>query len=81
MRAYINVFLLVFYFSSTVVVGAGAVSLDEATKKVMTEFTSKVLGAKTEEVEGQLLHVIKILTEDGRVQHLKVDASTGDIIK
>jgi uncharacterized membrane protein YkoI len=83
MRNYIKVFLLVFYFLSTIAVGADAISLDEATKKVVAEFKSKVLGAKTEAetAEGKAVHVIKILTEDGRVQHLKVDVSTGNIIK
>lgn len=82
MRSYIKVFLLMFYFASvTVVNAADAISLDDATKKVISEFKSKVLGAKTESVEGKTMHVIKILTEDGRVQHLKIDAGTGDIIK
>lgn len=56
-------------------------TLDQATKKIIEQNKSKVLGAKTELVDGKMVHVIKVLTSDGRVQYLNVDADTGKLIK
>lgn len=85
MQTYIKVFLLTFSFFSIAYAGPGIglslLSLDQATKKVITEVESKVLGAKTELIDGRTVHVIKILSPDGRVQQLKVDAESGEIIK
>lgn len=85
MRAFIKVFLLVFCFVQVGFAGNeivfSALSLDEATKKIIEESKSKVLGAKTEMFEGKEVHVIKTLTSDGRVQYLKVDVETGKLLK
>lgn len=85
MQIYIKIFLLTFCFSPVVLAGSGMtfslLSLDQATKKIIAEFKSKVLGAKTESIDGKTIHVIKILTKDGRIQTLKVDADTGNVIK
>jgi len=56
-------------------------TLDQATKKIIEQNKSKVLGAKTELVDGKEVHVIKVLTSDGRVQYLNVDAETGKLVK
>ena len=56
------------------------VSLDEATKQVRKDSEKKVLGAKTESIDGREVHVIKVLTPDGRIQHLKIDAETGRLL-
>lgn len=56
-------------------------TLDEATKKIIEQNKSKVLGAKTELIDGKKVHVIKILSDDGRVQYLKVDVETGAVVK
>jgi len=58
-----------------------ALTLDQATKQIIEQDKNKVLGAKTEVIEGKQVHVIKILTSDGRVQYLKVDADSGKLIK
>ncbi len=58
-----------------------ALTLDQATKKVLGQNKSKVLGAKTELIKGKKVHVIKILTSDGRVQYQKVDVDTGKLVK
>ncbi len=56
-------------------------SVDEAAKKVTEQAKgNKVLATKTEDVEGKKVHVIKVLSSDGRVQHIKIDADTGEII-
>lgn len=85
MQNYIKIFLLTFWFIPAVFAGTDAVfsnlNLDQATKKVLETFDSTVLGAKTESIDGKVIHIIKILTEDGRVQHLKIDAKSGNIIQ
>jgi uncharacterized membrane protein YkoI len=56
-------------------------SLDEATKKIIEESKNKVLDAATEEINGVNTHIIKVLTEDGRVQYIRVDVDSGKIIR
>lgn len=56
------------------------VSLDDATKKVRQDAKKRILGAKTESIDGKKVHVIKVLTPDGRIQHLKIDAETGQLL-
>ncbi|MFK5948190.1 MAG: hypothetical protein QM500_05420 [Methylococcales bacterium] len=57
------------------------VTLDQATKKVIEKDGNKVMGAKTEIMEGKKVHIIKVLTSDGRVQYIKVDAESGKLLK
>jgi uncharacterized membrane protein YkoI len=57
------------------------ISLDQATKQIIKNGSNlKILGAETEIIECKLVHVIKVLTPDGRIQHFKIDAETGEII-
>lgn len=85
MRAISKVLVLVFCFVQTVYASKemifSVLTLDQATKKIIEQDKNKVLGAKTEVIEGKEVHVIKILTSDGRVQYLKVDSDTGKLIK
>ncbi|MEQ1544120.1 PepSY domain-containing protein [Methyloglobulus sp.] len=53
------------------------VSLDEATRQILRESNKRVLGATTEIIDGREVHIIKVLTPDGRIQHYKIDAETG----
>ena len=56
------------------------ISLDQATKQVIeNEKNVRVLGAETEIIDGREVHVIKVLTPDGRIQHYKIDAETSEI--
>ncbi|GAB4261636.1 MAG: hypothetical protein Kow0065_12210 [Methylomicrobium sp.] len=56
------------------------ISLDEATKQVRRDDRIKVLGAKTELIGEKPVHIIKILTPDGRIQYQRIDAETGQIM-
>ena len=57
------------------------ISLDQATKQIIrNDGNLRVLGAETEIIEGKEVHVIKVLTPDGRILHYKIDAETGEII-
>jgi uncharacterized membrane protein YkoI len=84
MQTFIKVFLLSFCLNQIVYAGNelifSVVSLDQATKRIINQ-NNKVLGAKTENMRGRKVHVIKVLTSDGRIQYLKVDAESGRIIR
>lgn len=51
-------------------------SLDDAVKQVIDG--NRLLDAETKYIDDREVHVIKVLTEDGRVQKHKVDAQTGE---
>ncbi len=55
-------------------------SLEQATKQVVSGAAGRVLSAKTEDIDGKKMHVIKILTEDGRIQQQIVDAQSGALV-
>jgi uncharacterized membrane protein YkoI len=84
MKAIVKLLLLAFFLGQHAYAGKEVVfsllTLDQATKKII-EQQNKVMGAKTEEIDGKEVHVIKVLTSDGRVQYINVDAETGKIIK
>ncbi len=58
-----------------------AISAEEAAKRVQKELQGRVLGAKTVTEDGQEIHIVRILTPDGRVRHIRVDAASGKILK
>ncbi len=79
MRLLNKVFLIVLTMLHAGFLQAG-VSLDTAAKQVARSTQGQVLGAKTVRVEDKEVHIIRVLTPDGRVQHLKVDAETGRVL-
>ncbi|WP_333874068.1 PepSY domain-containing protein [Methylobacter sp.] len=56
------------------------ISLDEATKQIIEGTYNKVLAAQTEIIDGKAVHVIKVLTPDGRIRYYKIDAETGQLV-
>jgi len=58
----------------TVIVLAQAdiITLDEAVKKVKKNNNGKVLSAQTKQIDGQSMHIIKILTVDGHVKKVRI---------
>ena len=57
-----------------------ALSLDQAAQKVQASAGGRVLGAESKNIGGRVVHVIKVLTPDGkRVRYIQVDAETGRI--
>jgi uncharacterized membrane protein YkoI len=53
------------------------ISLDEAVSRARRKSDDKVLSAETVRVDGRRVHRIKILTSQGRVKHVQIDADTG----
>jgi uncharacterized membrane protein YkoI len=55
------------------------VSLDEAVAMVQRRFDAKVVKAETVSQRGRRVHRIRLLSADGRVWTVSVDAETGEI--
>jgi hypothetical protein len=53
------------------------VSLDEAVSRVRRQSDGKILSAETVHVDGRRVHRIKVLSRDGRVSRVDIDADTG----
>jgi len=76
-------FTLLFVLGSVLVGHAAAddfmvrISLDQATRQVLGSGNHRVLGAQTVMIDGREVHVIKVLTPDGRIRYFRIDAETG----
>jgi hypothetical protein len=57
------------------------VSVDEAARNVNKDRRSRVLGARTKIIDGREVHVIKTLSDKGRIKNRRVDAETGKTLK
>ena len=53
------------------------ISLDEAVSRARRQSDDKILSAETIRVDGRSVHRIKVLTSQGRVKHVQIDADTG----
>jgi len=83
MRNLIRVVIVALLFSTSCFAGDNQladISLDEATKQIIEGTYNKVLGAETVIIDGRTVHVIKVLTPDGRIQYFKIDAETGQLV-
>jgi len=53
------------------------ISLDEAVARARRQSDGQILSAETVRVDGRRVHRIKILTRDGRVTRMEIDADSG----
>ena len=53
------------------------ISLDEAVARARRQSDGQILSAETVRVDGRRVHRIKILTQDGRVTRMEIDADSG----
>lgn len=56
------------------------VSLDEAVSIVRKRYGGRVINARTRNDNGRKVHVIKILSDEGRVREVRVDADSGNLM-
>jgi hypothetical protein len=56
------------------------VSLDEAVSIVRKRYGGRVINARTSNDNGRKVHVIKILSDEGRVREVRVDAQSGNLL-
>ena len=54
---------------------------NEAAALVQARTGKRVLGVKTRRSDGRYLHLVKVLSKDGRVRVVPVDARTGAILQ
>ena len=84
MRQFITV-VLFFCFVQTGIAGTlplvATITLDEAVRNIMRDGQNKVLATRTETVDGKRVFVIKVLTPEGRIQHIKIDAESGRTLR
>ncbi len=62
-----------------IVLAKSDMSLDAAVAMVRERFGGKVISATTTSRGGKKVHVIKVLSDEGRVRTVRVDAQTGRI--
>jgi len=62
-----------------IVLAKSEMSLDAAVAMVRERFGGKVISASTSNRGGKKVHVIKVLSDEGRVRTVRVDAQTGRI--
>ena len=63
--------------SGTAVVQRDGISLDEAVRRAEAQYRAKVVRTEVQDEDGRKVYVLKLLSEDGRVVTVRVDAATG----
>lgn len=53
------------------------ISLDEAVRRAEAQYHAKVVRTDVQDEDGRKVYVLKLLSEDGRVITVRVDAATG----
>lgn len=53
------------------------ISLDEAVRRAEAQYRAKVVRTDVQDEDGRKIYVLKLLSEDGRVVTVRVDAATG----
>lgn len=58
----------------------GGVSLDAVVRQMEQRFNARVVRAETREEKGRTVYVLRLLSEDGKVWTVKVDADSGAVL-
>jgi uncharacterized membrane protein YkoI len=58
---------------------SGGISLDEAVDLAQRRFNARVVRADVSEADGRRVYVLRLLSENGRVWTVRVDAQSGAI--
>jgi uncharacterized membrane protein YkoI len=59
--------------------GSGSISLDEAVDMAQRRFNARVVRAEVSESDGRRVYVLRLLSSDGRVWSVRVDAQSGSM--
>jgi len=57
----------------------GSVSMDQAVRMVEERYHARVVKAETEHGAGHTLYVLRLLSNEGRVWTVRVDATSGSV--
>jgi len=63
--------------SGVATVRRDGISLDEAVRRAEAQHRAKVVRTEVQDEDGRKVYVLKLLSEDGRVVTVRVDAATG----
>jgi len=55
------------------------ISLDEAVRRAEAQYRAKVVRTDVQDEDGRKVYVLKLLSEDGRVITVRIDAATGNM--
>ena len=53
------------------------ISLDEAVRRAEQQFRARVVRTDVQDEDGRKVYVLKLLSEDGKVINVRIDAATG----
>lgn len=53
------------------------ISLDEAVRRAEAQFRARVVRTEVQDEDGRTVYVLKLLSENGRVMTVRIDAATG----
>ena len=56
---------------------ADGISLDEAVNRAERKYRARVIRAETHEANGRRVHQLRLLSDDGRVWTVRIDAASG----
>lgn len=56
---------------------ADGISLDEAVNRAERKYRARVIRAETRESNGRRVHQLRLLSDDGRVWTVRIDAASG----
>ncbi|MCU7810437.1 MAG: PepSY domain-containing protein [Candidatus Thiodiazotropha sp. (ex Notomyrtea botanica)] len=71
--SFISILLLSLLLSPSLF-ARGGLSLDQAVRQAKERVDGRVISAETRENNGQRTHNIRILTDDGKLRRLRIDA-------
>jgi uncharacterized membrane protein YkoI len=57
----------------------GGISLDEAVRRAERQFHARVVKAETRIVDGRTMHILRLVSDDGRVFTVRVNADSGNM--
>ena len=53
------------------------ISLDEAVRRAEQQYHARVVRTEVQDEDGRKVYVLKLLSDDGRVIQVRIDAATG----
>ncbi len=62
---------------SSRVLASGGISMDEAVDMAQRRYNARVVRAEASEIDGRRVYVLRLLSADGRVWVVRVDAQSG----
>ena len=59
---------------------AGGVTLDQAVAQAEKRYNARVVNTETLQADGKTIYALRLLSADGHVTDIRVDASTGAVL-